>query len=751
MKAFRQLRAATRGDYKQAQKALKKRFEPESRKEYYIAELQTRRRRKGEDWATFGEELKLITERAYPDLEAAAREQIALTQYLSSISSPQLAFSVRQKRPKSVEEAVTTTMEMESYMGPKSVHFARVGSSDQDDVAEIAAASNRREDATLDLLQRLTDRLEKLESKVADRRSGNESHPRQQKRSRSAAFVCWNCRKEGHLARNCTEPKRVQRQGNGEAATKPAVSTVAEEAISTARSRSKSDCHVRGSINGTSANLLVDTGADASLLSFAVWDKLSKKPEMNQDAATHKLVGVQGTPLSVCGIVQVDIDLAGEKFETEMVVVDSLTNEAILGKDFLKANKCIIDVSRETLHFDSRGITLSLNSPPGDQQVARVSITLDDTLEIPPRSEMEIMVSVPKAATTGTWVVEGESNAILVARAVVSPKEQRVPIRIANVREDPISVKKGTKIAGMETVSQEGTPHVVAVVGQEKPIPEEKRQLLWDLVNRSGDGLTDPQRELLFAVLLKYEDVFASTPDDFGRTRKIKHTINVGSSPPIRQSVRRIPPFRRKEARDLLQSMLAKGVIKPSTSPWASPIVLVRKKDGSTRFCVDYRKVNNVTRKDAYPLPRVDDILDTLAGSQWFSTLDLICGYWQVEIKEEDQEKTAFCTPDGLFEFEVMPFGLCNAPATFQRLMELVLAGLQWTTCLVYLDDVIVTGKTFEEHLDHLDGVLLRIREAIEPEAAASKVCSLFGGSEVPGPRRTVSIILFVFISVVSL
>ena len=156
----------------------------------------------------------------------------------------------------------------------------------------------------------------------------------------------------------------------------------------------------------------------------------------------NKLVGVQGTPLSICGIAQVDIDLAGEKFNTQMVVVDSLTNEAILGKDFLRTNRCIIDVSRETLHFDSRGITLSLNSPPGNQQVARVTVMLDDTLEVPPRSEMEIMVSVPKAATTGTWIVEGESNAVLVARAVVSPNEQKVPVRIANVREDPINIKK---------------------------------------------------------------------------------------------------------------------------------------------------------------------------------------------------------------------------------------------------------------------------------------------------------------------
>ena len=121
----------------------------------------------------------------------------------------------------------------------------------------------------------------------------------------------------------------------------------------------------------------------------------------------------------------------------------------------------------------------------------------------------------------------------------------------------------------------------------------------------------------------------------------------------------------------------------------------MRKKDGTTRFCVDYRKVNDVTIKDAYPLPRVDDTLDTLAGSVWFSTLDLKSGYWQVKVAPEDREKTAFCTQEGLFEFNVMPFGLCNAPATFQHLMDSVLAGLQWSSCLVYLDDIIIMGRSF--------------------------------------------------------
>ena len=136
------------------------------------------------------------------------------------------------------------------------------------------------------------------------------------------------------------------------------------------------------------------------------------------------------------------------------------------------------------------------------------------------------------------------------------------------------------------------------------------------------------------------------------------------------------------------------------------------KKDGSTRFCVDYRKINAVTHKDAYPIPRVDDTLDTLSGSTWFSTIDLKSGYWQVEMAPTDREKTAFCTQEGLFEFNVMPFGLCNAPATFQRLMDCVLAGLQWLSCLVYIDDIIIIGRSFEEHLHHLQQVLDHLKSA---------------------------------------
>ena len=158
--------------------------------------------------------------------------------------------------------------------------------------------------------------------------------------------------------------------------------------------------------------------------------------------------------------------------------------------------------------------------------------------------------------------------------------------------------------------------------------------------------------------------------------------------------------------------MLEKGVIQPSDSPWSSPIVLAKKKDGSVRFCIDYRKVNAITRKDAYPLPRIDETLDTLAGSKLYTTLDLKTGYWQVEVENEDRAKTEFSTPDRLYEFKVMPFGLCNAPATFQRLMDRVLHGLKWYSCLVYIDDIVVVGANFKEHLNNLACVLKRLREA---------------------------------------
>ena len=192
----------------------------------------------------------------------------------------------------------------------------------------------------------------------------------------------------------------------------------------------------------------------------------------------------------------------------------------------------------------------------------------------------------------------------------------------------------------------------------------------------------------------------------------VRHVIDTGDSHPVRQPPQRIPFALRGRVEEMVDDMLQRSIAKPSRSPWASPIVLVAKKDGATRFCVDYRRLNAVTKMDVFPLPRIDDSLALLSNSKYFTTLVLATGYWQVAMDPASQEKTAFCTHSGLYEFAVMPFGLCNAPATFQRLMESVLAGLTRDTCLVYIDDILVLGRTFPEHLQNLRRVFERLREA---------------------------------------
>ena len=167
-----------------------------------------------------------------------------------------------------------------------------------------------------------------------------------------------------------------------------------------------------------------------------------------------------------------------------------------------------------------------------------------------------------------------------------------------------------------------------------------------------------------------------------------------------------------KEEKKVIEDLLEKGVIRKSTSPWASPIVLVRKKNGTVRPCIDYRRVNGLVKPDGFPLPRIQDCLDAVAGATLFSTLDLTSGYFQIPLKESDIPKSAFVCKFGQFEMMRMPFGLNNSASTFQRTMELVLQGLQWETCLIYIDDIIVFSTDFDEHMSRVRQVFSRLQAA---------------------------------------
>ncbi|XDV46755.1 hypothetical protein PO909_016595 [Leuciscus waleckii] len=211
------------------------------------------------------------------------------------------------------------------------------------------------------------------------------------------------------------------------------------------------------------------------------------------------------------------------------------------------------------------------------------------------------------------------------------------------------------------------------------------------------------------ALLLKYQSVFSAFEGDLGCTNIISHDIPLTDDTPVRQRYRRIPPSEYEVVRAHINQLLDAQVVRESCSPYASPIVLVKKKDGSLRICVDYRQLNAKTRKDAFPLPRIEESLDALTGARWFSTLDLTSGYNQVPVSEGDKSKTAFCTPFGLFEWNRMPFGLCNAPSTFQRLMQRLFGDQQCQSLLLYLDDIVVFSSSVEQHLERLEVVLSRL------------------------------------------
>ena len=249
--------------------------------------------------------------------------------------------------------------------------------------------------------------------------------------------------------------------------------------------------------------------------------------------------------------------------------------------------------------------------------------------------------------------------------------EKDSSIWLANRGTQPVRIEQNEVVAMAECV--------MAGPGATPGNGRNDRDEVNGLVERVAPHLTDGECQQLRAAMAARNHLFATGKGDLGQTDIVQHQIHMGNQPAIKQRVRRYPAARREEERQFVEDMLAIRIIQESNSAWSSPTVLVKKKDGTTRFCIDYRRLNQVTKVDAYPLPHIEGSLNTLGGARFFCSLDLASGYWQVEMDAADQEKTAFVTQGGLYEFRVMPFRLVNAPATFERLMERVLRGIAWS------------------------------------------------------------------------
>ena len=487
--------------------------------------------------------------------------------------------------------------------------------------------------------------------------------------------------------------------------------------------------YLAGWIRDSPIEFLVDPGAVVSAISIQSYEKLLETNAiLTPMKAIHmELEAANKSDMSVHGICNLDLSVHGLVINMDALVVD-LNCNAILGMDVLG------DASKLPFILDLVGGTLS-GGGYETIQLHRFQAATEcfaettDSVCIPPHSEVMLWAKLKtnngrKGPTAGVVLALQsfvQEFGLLVGRSLVRADvdDWKVPILIYNSDPctmqpadclcNPVIVPAHTRIARVEEIqaiqhigSRNAETHT-----EEGALPPH----LIDVLDAATE-LTPIQRARAATLLAKHVKTFPApgTPIT-GRTEAVMHDIDTGSTRPIRCNPRKLSPKKIKIQQELVDKMLEEGQIEHSVSAWSAPTVLVTKKDGTTRFCVDYRRLNNNTKKDAFPLPRIDDSLNSLSGQSWFSTLDLASGYWQVRLSEDAKPKTAFATHSGLFQFAVMPFGLCNAPATFERLMSQVMRGLHWKRCLVYIDDILVFGHDFESALQSLELVLIRVAE----------------------------------------
>lgn len=509
-------------------------------------------------------------------------------------------------------------------------------------------------------------------------------------------------------------------------AVKPAktdisLKSAASDDRSTTSNRRIACYYMPGRIASKKVHFLLDSGCTSCVVGKHVFDSLPMKVKANLqplDNASAQLA--DGSSTTIYGKLLVSCKVRDVPIDHEFLVA-KLQDDAILGLSFLERFNCSMQFGRPILNIDGRD--LMCTDQWGNPMASKVQLIRPTV--VPPASETLLVCKLNNRPHGAVGIVESSCSKLpelsLAASLCCPDEQQQVVVRCLNATGKPVTVNAGTVLGIYQSVDNDSvsvTSKVTSIsqmqsgTGNDKEIvvPDHLRSLYDQAVS---PGLTHDQQQRLARLLRDYADVFSSGETDVGLTNLVKHSIPLHpGATPIRQPPRRLGQEKDQEVERQVTQLQQQGLIEPGDGAWSSPVVLVRKKDGKWRLCVDYRRLNAATCRDAYPLPRIDDSLDSLAGSCYFSTLDLLSGYWQVPLDDDAKEKSAFVTRGGLWQWRVLPFGLTSAPACFERLMERVLSGLQWQTLLLYLDDVIVFSHDFDSHLNRLETVLQRFRSA---------------------------------------
>uniref|UniRef100_A0A914HU08 RNA-directed DNA polymerase n=1 Tax=Globodera rostochiensis TaxID=31243 RepID=A0A914HU08_GLORO len=488
---------------------------------------------------------------------------------------------------------------------------------------------------------------------------------------------------------------------------------------------------VQVEVLGVETKAMLDGGAQISVIEAKFLHELIRDQKLNLSGLEifkpeTRISDANGRQLKCLGVVCLPILRKGG---AEKVNVAVHIATAAIGFDLLFGTNALKDLGFKM--FDATNNALIDFERLKTNKTDSLTVIYKTVLE--PRSTKMVEFGIHEDFEGKEILVSSESEKqVRVEPSVGIGRDKKVVAPVTNFSNSTMVLEKGNIVGTAELVQDIGEAenflaapavcfHKIEVVKEDKSIEMQK---IWTELLEKGD-LGEPEATQLDGVLQQFEGIFAISDEELTQTDLTVHQINTGDETPIRSKTRPLPYAYREKVASMLQDYLNRDIIRPSQSPWSSPIVLVPKRDGTLRFCVDFRRVNAVTRKDSFPLPNIDNTLLMLGGKKFFSTLDFMAGYWQIKMETHSVEKTAFTTEHGLYEFTVMPFGLTNAVATFQRFMTHLFEGMINDFLFVYIDDLLIASESFEEHLKHLDVVFCRIREAgLKLKLAKCKFCT---------------------------
>ncbi|CAF3711733.1 unnamed protein product [Rotaria socialis] len=435
--------------------------------------------------------------------------------------------------------------------------------------------------------------------------------------------------------------------------------------------------------------------------------------------------------ISLIGLVHLNVQVNHLNTGVDAYVTRDLVCPMLLGRDWIQMNHVNINFFTNRIYLHGGITSVPLVPIPRHEPLI---MSLQHTITIPPFHEKFISGYVPIKSSNDVLFTPNlalqHTKLVLIPHAVLHIRDYHGIISIRNDTHRPKIIPRHTSLGLISQSTEQlniniihkrttnnlsppstsssliSCTHCASKFCNEQELYQHfliccNKHLLCE--NKTIEALVEhiknpTQRMQAYLIIHQYEQLF----DDScvkGINCSPQQAINTGDHPLLATNPRRISPLNRQIINDEVKKMLNNGIISPSTSPWASPVVIVKKHDGSPRFCIDYRNLNSITQKDIYPLPRIDDVIERLNGSHIFSKIDLRSGYFQVPLASEERNKTAFITHDGLWHFNRLPQGLKNSPSVFQRLMNKTLGSLRWDVCLAYLDDIVIYSRSFNQHL----------------------------------------------------